>query len=181
MNNKVIFCILVLIAGALSLSCITAHPGHGDYHPEEVVSPSESSSSPAPVQSSSNEASSSSASESSSASVSSGSSSGSSASSNSYSSQASSSGGSNYYEGSGESYDSSNPQASDDGSAPNEVVLKKDNKKNATDNNTNESNLNSSAVKEGDSLFSITNIIILILAFIIGFAAIVILHKFKVI
>ena len=43
---------MILITLGMSLSLVSAHPGHGDYHPEEVVVPSDSGSS-APVQSSS--------------------------------------------------------------------------------------------------------------------------------
>lgn len=50
-------------------------------------------------------------------------------------------------------------------------------------NDTNESNVNGTLKEsnQNSSPFTITNIVLLIVAFIIGFAAMVILHKLKVI
>lgn len=158
----------------MTLSCIAAHPGHGDYHPEEVVTPSESSSSPAPVQSDSSSGSSSSGSSSSQSGSSSGSSSQASSSSSSSFSQGSSSGGSSNGGSATDGYSSSQQSSSGKTS---EVVL------NETTNNTNENGVNGT-LKESNqdsSIFTLTNIVLLIVAFIIGFAAMVILHKLKVI
>lgn len=169
-NHKLVFYILILIVFGMTFSCVAAHPGHGEYHPEEVVSPSASYSSPSPSQ------------DSSSGSSQVHSQSSSSADSSSQSSQSSSSGSSNNGGGSSaSSYESSKSQSSNDNGAS-EVVL--DNGEgNVSDNATNESNVNESAEDDNDdsSVFTVTNVAILICAFLFGFAVIVLLHKIKVI
>lgn len=186
-KNKFLCFILILITIGMSLSLVAAHPGHGEYTPEEVVSPSESSDSPASSSSSSSYSDTSSSSSSySSSEGSSQSGSSSQGSSSSYSSSSSSSGGYSQSDSSGsyqDSVDYNDDPGADDSQTDN--VDSKDNnvsKKtdNVTDNNTNNTTGPVKSSNE-DSLFNLTNIVILIFAFLLGFAAIVLLRKINVI
>ena len=176
--NKKAFlcCFLILTVVGITFSAVAAHPGHGEYTPEEVVSPSESSS-PASSSESSSYSPAESTSSSSSEAVSSSSSSGGSSYSQSSGAQSGSSSGSSQ---SSSGSDGANSQSGSDGHAVSNTDTSKNDtikKNNTTVNNTGDID----SPKENNNLLSFNNIIYLIIAFFIGFGLMVLLHKFKVI